>query len=333
MSIVWALVTALAYGTGDFLGGLVSRRTAPLAVALLSQAAGGAALLGAVLLFQETAGPGTFAWGAAAGVASSVAYVLYLRGLARGPMGVVSTLAAVWAAVVPFAAGLLQGERPGAAALLGAVTVLLGVVLVSAGRGSAAAVRAGVGGRPGRNRGRLAGFQGRAGVLRGTHGRPGAPHDRLGVLHGSPGVPHDRLDVLRGRPGVPEGSLAGVAYGIGFVCLKEAGSSGALWPVLVATAATVLLLGGVAWAVRSAIGPALRYWPLVAGMGLLHALAAVAFVLAARAGMLSIVSVVAAMGPAPTALLAWRVLREKLQPAQGWGLVLGLAGIALLTAA
>jgi len=68
-------------------------------------------------------------------------------------------------------------------------------------------------------------------------------------------------------------------------------------------------------------------------MGLLHALATVSLVLAVQSGMLSIVSVVASMGPIPTTLLAWLLLRETLKPSQVWGVGLGLLGVALLTVA
>jgi len=272
----------------------VSRRTPPLAVALLSQAAGSAALLLAALLLGEAPDALAIAWGAAAGVMNGFAYGLYMQGLARGKMGVVSTLTAVWSALVPVLAGLVQGERPGGLAVSGAAAVLVGVALVSAGKGGTLS--------PGRRGGRAPG--------RGGRGWP--------QMFG---------------PGLAEGTLAGVCYGLAFVLLKQAGSGGTLWPALATNAAAAALLGAALWAVRSPIGPAVPYWPMVAGMGLLHALAVVGFVLATREGMLSIVSVVANLGPAPTTLLAWRLAGETLQPSQTWGIILGLAGIALLTAA
>src|SRR5690606_17263847 len=292
LAILFAIITALAFGTGDFLGGLVSRRSPPLAVAFFSQLAGGAGLLLAVVVLKEAPRGPALLWGTAAGAITSVAFVLYLRGLSRGQMGVVSTLAAVWTALVPFAAGLAQGERPGGLALLGAVVVWLGAVLVSGGQGA-----------PPR----------RAGGAFARQRRNGWQH----LL----------------RPGVLEGTLAGVGYGAGFVMLQQAGPGGAVWPALASTGATAALTGVIAWFSRAALIPRPRHWPLAAGMGLLHALATVSLVLAVQSGMLSIVSVVASMGPIPTTLLAWLLLRETLKPSQVWGVGLGLLGVALLTVA
>lgn len=294
MAILYALITALAFGTGDFLGGLVSRRSPPLAVAFLSQVAGSAGLLAAVLLMDEGPSRVALAWGTAAGVTTSLAFVLYLRGLSRGQMGPVSTLAAVWTALVPFAAGLLQGERPGGWALLGAAAVLLGALLVSGGQG-APARRTSRGAVLGKRR--CAGWR----------------------------------QLL--RPGVWEGTLAGIAYGTGFIMLQQAGPGGAVWPALASTVVSAVLTGAIAWAVRAALVPDVRAWPLAAGMGILHAVATVSLVMAVQTGMLSLVSVVASMGPIPTTLLAWLLLRETLKPSQSWGVVLSLLGVALLTIA
>jgi len=295
VAIVLALITALAFGTGDFLGGLVSRRVPPLAVAFVSQVVAGGALLAAAWVLGPGPSGAVLAWGAAAGVANGAAFVIYLRGLAAGSMGVVSTLTAVWSALVPFAAGLLQGERPGTWALLGAAAVLLGALLVSA--GPQGPLRRGEGHRR-RRRGA------------GSRSRPAW--------------------TLFAQPGVFEGTLSGVLYGAGAVLYQRAGPHAALWPALAAVVATAVLTGALAWFTRTTIVPAVCGWRLVGGMGLLHALASAAFVLAIQSGLLSIVAVVAAMGPIPTTLLARLVLGETLRPAQSLGVVLGLAGIAFL---
>ena len=66
--------------------------------------------------------------------------LLYMRGLAVGPMGVVAPLSAVVGAGLPLVAGVLGGERPGAAGWLALVVALVAIALASAGsRGDAAA--------------------------------------------------------------------------------------------------------------------------------------------------------------------------------------------------
>ena len=59
----------------------------------------------------------------------------------------------------------------------------------------------------------------------------------------------------------------------------------------------------------------------------------IAFLLATRAGMLSISAAVAALYPAPTVILAWVILREKVTAARLVGLALALAGVALISSA
>ena len=70
------------------------------------------------------------AWGLVAGAGSGCALVLFYRGLAEGTMSIVAPVSAC-GAVVPVAAALLTGHRPGALAGLGVVTAIAGVVLVS----------------------------------------------------------------------------------------------------------------------------------------------------------------------------------------------------------
>ena len=70
MAYVIALVSAISYGAGDFVGGLTARRASTLAIVFLSHLAG-LLILAAILpwLPAATASPADLAWGAAAGLA------------------------------------------------------------------------------------------------------------------------------------------------------------------------------------------------------------------------------------------------------------------------
>jgi drug/metabolite transporter (DMT)-like permease len=57
--------------------------------------------------------------------------LLLYKVLAAGPMGVMSPVTAVVSTIVPVAAGLLRGERPGLQAYLGMALAVLAIVLVS----------------------------------------------------------------------------------------------------------------------------------------------------------------------------------------------------------
>ncbi len=141
MSVPFALSSAVAYGFGDFAGGLAARRTPVLRVTAVAQVAG---LAGAAAGGVPGAGPhlarprsGSGRW---PGVGGMSGLLLYMRGLAVGPMGVVAPLSAVVGAGLPLVAGVLGGERPGAVGWLALVVALVAIALASAGsRGDAAA--------------------------------------------------------------------------------------------------------------------------------------------------------------------------------------------------
>jgi drug/metabolite transporter (DMT)-like permease len=122
--------SGLAWGAADFFGGVQSRRLPALTVAFWSQVAGALALVVALaVLGVRPAGAGV-AWGLAAGVGSGIALVLFYRGLAEGTMSVVAPISAC-GAIVPVAAALLAGDRPGAIAGVGVLAAIAGVMLVS----------------------------------------------------------------------------------------------------------------------------------------------------------------------------------------------------------
>ncbi|GAA1688549.1 hypothetical protein GCM10009830_40200 [Glycomyces endophyticus] len=135
VALVMALASSLAYGAADFLGGLGARKAHVLRTVMV---AAPASLLVEVLLWPflgASFAPATLAWGAASGAASAAAFLLLYRTLAIGPMNVLSPVTALVSAMLPVAVGLLQGERLGAAGLVGLPLALAAVVLVSAGPG------------------------------------------------------------------------------------------------------------------------------------------------------------------------------------------------------
>ena len=145
-AIALAFAASVAWGVGDFLGGVTSRRLATLAVLAVSVVAGW------VLLAILVAGSGDDPLGAtatAAAVAAGVAGVVGLgalyQGMAVGAIGVVAPVSTL-AALIPLTYGLARGERPGAIQLFGAAAILAGVALVSREPGPAGGrVAAGVG--------------------------------------------------------------------------------------------------------------------------------------------------------------------------------------------
>jgi drug/metabolite transporter (DMT)-like permease len=147
--------------------------------------------------------------------------------------------------------------------------------------------------------------------------------------------------VSRERPeGHGEGALrlqplllaigAGVAFGLFFVAVDRAGSDAGIWPLVGARVASVSLFAGLGAARVTAASPPRTAMGAALGCGLLDAAANVMYVLALSHGLLSVVSVLTALYPAGTVLLARYVLGERLTGLQRTGLVVaGLAAVLI----
>ncbi|MEX0427754.1 EamA family transporter [Nocardioides sp. DS6] len=131
IAILLALLSALCYGTSDFVGGMLSGRLAPWAVAMGGQLAGGAVTLVAAVVRGGTLTTTDLGWAALAGVGSGLGCAFLYRGLASGRMGVVAPISGVGTAVVPVIAGVVGGERPAVLAWLGIVLALPAIWLVA----------------------------------------------------------------------------------------------------------------------------------------------------------------------------------------------------------
>jgi uncharacterized membrane protein len=132
MGIIFGLLSALAYGTGDFMAGLGSRRIGAVLVAVIVQFFSLVAVLITVLIFRGN-GPTAHAllWGAVSGVGSGIGtYALY-EGLAVGQMSVVAPLSAIFAAVVPVFVGLMLGDHLSALAAVGIGIAVPAIGMVS----------------------------------------------------------------------------------------------------------------------------------------------------------------------------------------------------------
>lgn len=143
--MVLALCAAALWGTGDFFGGLATRRVSVLTVLFWSQLVG---LVGLVAWTSASGStrPGTGLWLAlAAGVAGVTGLGCLYRGMAVGAMGIVAPISAT-SPIVPLVVDLLRGRSPTAVQWAGIALALAGIVLVSREPGgSHGPVAAGVG--------------------------------------------------------------------------------------------------------------------------------------------------------------------------------------------
>src|SRR3954447_23452673 len=135
MSLLLGLVVAASFGSGDFLGGLASKRARTIAVLITVQLC---ALVGALAIAVIAGGDphgGDFALGALGGVLNVAALGCLYQGLAVGRAGVVAPVAAVVGSVIPVVWGLASGEHPADAALVGVALAVVAGGLISMERG------------------------------------------------------------------------------------------------------------------------------------------------------------------------------------------------------
>ena len=143
MVILLGLAAAVLYGSGDFLGGMATRRVHVLAVLAVAETAAVIAALAAVAMWPSPATVAGLAWGISAGLTGGLGLIIFYAGLAAGPMSVVAPVSGLVSTILPVAVALAQGERPGAVVYAGALLCLVAIVLASSAGDTSAVPRTG----------------------------------------------------------------------------------------------------------------------------------------------------------------------------------------------
>ncbi|WP_431278394.1 EamA family transporter [Leifsonia poae] len=317
LTAVIGLVSALVYGSADFLGGLASRRISPLRVTAISAFAGLAALLVASLFVGGHWSAAAVGWGALSGVTGAIAISLLYACLAIGPMSILSPLTAIVSAVVPMTWGLLGGET-----LAPIGYVALGIALV-------AVVLVGFVPEKGAVRPSLRGIL----MAIGSGAMIGAFFILIDQTPDDSGL----VPLVLNR--TVSGILMLAAIGVVAIAARRRRmrvaalvASGGRGEVAASTDAPGALIPAASEREPIATGwlpgLALAIW-----CGLVDAAANVLLLIGIRIGELSVISVLTAMYPAGTIILAAAVLRERIAPVQWVGLVLALIAAGMLALA
>ena len=290
MGVLLGLAAAALYGTTDFAGGLLSRRSGSASAVVVAGSLASTALVWILIAVVggQPPGPRVIVYGLAAGLASGVGSIALYRGLARGRMSVVGPVSAVGAAVLPVIAGVASGERPNPVALIGVLAALPAIALV-------------------------------AGAGTGAGSSDAAPADndsRTSTRQGS-----------RTSSGLTDGLIAGAAFGVMFVALARTGGQTGLWPLAFEQTGALAMVLAMAAATHASLRQSLRGTAASALDGIGGLAATLLYYLATHAGMLSTVAVLTSLYPGITVLLAYVIVRERISPAQRTGL--GLCALAV----
>lgn len=126
-------------------------------------------------------------------------------------------------------------------------------------------------------------------------------------------------------------ALAALGFGGFFVAMDASvESAGPFWALLAARATAATVLVAALLCLRPRLGFDRSALPSLALIGLLDVAANASFALGSDTGLLSVVSVLASLYPVATVLLARVMLGERLVRAQAVGVVVALAGVALI---
>ena len=272
--MVFGLAAAVAWGAGDFGGGLATRRVPVYGVVLVSQATGFLMCVAAALILGEAFPTGSDVLVCAiGGVLGAFGITMLYRGLAIGRMGIVAPVTGVLAAVIPVVAGFVLEGVPPPLVLVGIVIAVVAVILVS----------------------RVA-------------------------------------DETGSRAGLPEALTGGTAIGLFGVAISQLSPGDVFGDLAVIRLVQGVLVAAAVLVMRAAWQPGRSLLlPLIA-IGVLDTAGNGFYLAAVQTGQLAIASVLSAMYPVATVVLAAVVLREPVTRDHTIGIVLAGAAIVLIGA-
>lgn len=311
MPAVLGLLSAIVYGSADFLGGVASRRIGPMRTTAVGAVSGLVLLLVALPFVGGTWSVPALGWGALSGLAGSVAIGLLYGCLAIGPMSILSPLTALVSAVVPMVWGLVGGDRFGLVGSLALGLALVAVVLV--------------------------GFVPEKGAVR-PSGRALLMAVGAGAMLGVFLILLDQTPRDSGVvPLIANRAVNGAVMWTAVALLVLRSRRGAAARQRAARDRVDALLPGDAQArveAAARVDAPVRLERLGVGIaiagGAIDASANVLILLGLRLGELTTISVLVGLYPAGTILLAAIVLRERVAPVQWVGLALAVVAAAML---
>ncbi len=309
LTVVLGLSGALVYGFADFLGGLASRRVRPVVVTAVAAVVGIVPLLVGLVVVGGAFSSGAVVWGLIGGGAGAVAVLLLYAALAIGPMSVLSPVTAVFAASLPVLVAVVRGTALSPLAVVMLVVAVVAVVLV-------ASVRDGSGARL---------------TVRGVVAAAVAGCGFGGIVLAYDMTPADSgvapLLVARVLQVMVLGAAAVVVVRAGRVL--RPGGADRVDPPAAAAGSSAVAAGRTRWSGR--------FVATVVACGVLDALANVFIQAGLHASddplTLPVMSVLNALYPIGTVVLAGVVLRERLTALQLVGIVLAFTasvGLALV---
>lgn len=129
---IFALSASLCWGSGDFCGGLASRRAKVASVVIASYTVGFVLLVTLAMIGKEPIPrPADFLWGGLAGLAGVLGLLAFYSALASGKMGIAAPVSAVLTAMLPVLFSAVTSGLPTLLQLGGFGLALVAIGLIS----------------------------------------------------------------------------------------------------------------------------------------------------------------------------------------------------------
>lgn len=296
MATVLAIAAALSWGVADFLAALAARVIGPLRTLFYMEFFGlialGAylAVTGEFVRLLHTAPWQAWLWAIVVGLLNIASTLALYRSYEIGTLAIVSPIVASSSALT-VALSFASGERLSSLQDAGIVAALSGIVLAA------------------------------------MHF---APHDQKQSVETIAPISRKRMSLTRG---LGWAIIATLGYGLLFWLLGfyVTPALGGVVPVWLGRLITISVIACCAAPLRQSLRlPPRRLWWMIASIGIIDATAYVTSAFGLRIGPVAIVSVLASLFSTVTVLLAWIILRERLQWHQWLGICIIFLGVVLV---
>ena len=131
--------------------------------------------------------------------------------------------------------------------------------------------------------------------------------------------------------GLRDGILAGLGFGGFYIVIENTSNDTEPWVAVASRLFPLLILIFILFLIKDKPKPSKEAFPFIVGSGLSNACASTCFLLAVNRGLLSVTSLLSALYPAITVVLAHFLIKEKMTRTQVFGVLAAIFSMASIT--
>ena len=131
--------------------------------------------------------------------------------------------------------------------------------------------------------------------------------------------------------GLRDGILAGLGFGGFYIVIENTSNDTEPWGAVASRLFPLLILIFILFLIKDKPKPSKEAFPFIVGSGLSNACASTCFLLAVNRGLLSVTSLLSALYPAITVVLAHILINEKMTRTQVFGVLAAIFSMASIT--